>query len=110
MRSFTQAVTFGFTLVLVSLAGVHCGDDAPAAAPSGDGGADATKPTPAPCTDTSCAKVQAVARKITLPTKKSDFAADLDGDGNPDNALGSFLATLSLAGFNGQATQDSKVG
>jgi hypothetical protein len=43
-----------------------------------------------------------------LPNNASTFAADLDGDDQPDNAYGRLLAMLSVYGFRAQVSADSE--
>jgi hypothetical protein len=46
--------------------------------------------------------------KQTVPLMGSQFAADIDGDGNADNAYGKLNAALESAGLDSQGTSDAE--
>ena len=46
---------------------------------------------------------------MTLPTSHSEFAIDLNGDGIPDNQLGSLVSALSARGINSQDALDKSL-
>ncbi|HEY3805548.1 MAG TPA: hypothetical protein VGL61_23230 [Kofleriaceae bacterium] len=53
-----------------------------------------------------------VASRVLVPTQTGDatkYGLDLDGDGNPDNALGNLLTALSTQGINAQTSIDEAV-
>jgi len=53
-----------------------------------------------------------VASRVLVPTMTGDatkYGLDLDGDGNPDNALGNLLTALSTQGINAQTSIDEAV-
>jgi hypothetical protein len=52
---------------------------------------------------------QFVADKITLPTSRTTFAIDLNGDGKLDNQYGNILLALSALNFNAQMGMDDAV-
>jgi hypothetical protein len=47
-----------------------------------------------------------VSNMVTLPKSKTEYAADLNGDGKPDNALGSIVQTLNAINVD-LATQEN---
>lgn len=55
--------------------------------------------------------LQTIANSITLPKSGTDYAIDLNGDGTPDNKIGSLIGTLgSLAsGMDLQTSLDAKI-
>jgi hypothetical protein len=53
-----------------------------------------------------------VVNKVLVPTKTGDaqkYGLDLDGNGNPDNALGNLLSALATQGINAQVSIDQAV-
>ncbi len=86
------------------------GDSGAADAPGGGGnaggslggqaGAPPEDPPPAPETRVF------VCSKQKLPTKKTDYAADLDGNGVADNQYGAFVASFSAQNVDLQAIDD----
>lgn len=53
-----------------------------------------------------------VVNKVLVPTKTGDaqkYGLDLNGDGNPDNALGNLLSALATQGINAQTSIDEAV-
>jgi hypothetical protein len=53
-----------------------------------------------------------VVNKVLVPTKTGDaqkYGLDLDGNGNPDNALGNLLSALATQGINAQTSIDTAV-
>lgn len=52
---------------------------------------------------------QFVVNAMTMPASRSQYAVDLNGDGKPDNALGSILPLLRLEGLDTQAGIDASI-
>lgn len=60
------------------------------------------------CTASGSAS-QFVANALTVPASKSEFAIDIDGDGQPDNALGRIVAALNSQSLMTQQGVDTAV-
>lgn len=86
---------------------IGCGGGTHVCAPERDAGAQPV----AACglMSTPCSRRKAVAATIVLPTSRTDLAADLDGDGRPENAYGAILGVLAAQGLAPQAMQDAAV-
>ncbi len=85
------------------------GDGGAPAAPGGSGvsgsmDSQAGAPDPGPPADPET--LLYVFSQQKLPTKKADYARDLDGDGTADNQYGSFAATFEAQGVDLQAIDD----
>jgi hypothetical protein len=50
-----------------------------------------------------------VVNRIVVPMSRHDYAIDLNGDGVPDNALGTFYNAFSSQNVNSQASTDSEI-
>jgi hypothetical protein len=58
------------------------------------------------CTPSGTQQAQYVINQLTVPKAKSDFAIDLNGDGEPDNQLGQILGFLASSGLDPQKGVD----
>jgi hypothetical protein len=74
-----------------------CGSPCAAAAPGAGGCLEAT----------TCADARDRASSLALPTSRSTFALDMNGDGKPDNQLGEIMVALAAHQLDLQAVDDA---